>query len=64
MRIQYLTLAYTGMRIDGCITRRPQEIGPRVIRVRAPHDWSPKGYPRYTGGVRDVPVGQGRLRPA
>lgn len=64
MRAQYLTLAFTGMRIGEFVTRRPEEVGDDVIRIHARSDWAPKGHPRYEHGVRKIPVEQSRLLPA
>lgn len=64
MRAQYLTLAFTGMRIGEFVSRRPEEVTERVIRIIPHNDWSPKGWPGYEHGVRDIPIEQGRLAPA
>lgn len=65
MRAQYLTLAYTGMRIGEFITRRPEEVDlPRRIRILPREGWAPKGYPGYDHGVRDIPIHRARLLPA
>lgn len=65
MALQYVVLAYTGMRIGEFLSRRPEEIEPtRRVRIVAREDWHPKGWPRYQHGVRDIPVHQKVLRPA
>lgn len=65
MRAQYLTLAYTGMRFSEFASRTRDDVDPAsVIRIVGREDWAPKGWPRYTSGVRDIPVHQKRLRPA
>lgn len=64
MRAQYLTLAYTGMRIGEFMSRRPEEVGPDAIRIHPRADWAPKGWPRYDHGVRVIPIETARLRPA
>lgn len=64
MRTQYLALVYTGMRIGEFVSRRPEDVTPSVVRIDARDGWTPKGWPRYTHGVRNIPVEQGRLMPA
>lgn len=65
MALQYVVLAYTGMRIGEFISRRPEDIEPASrVRIVPRQDWHPKGWPRYAHGVRDIPVHQLVLRPA
>ena len=64
MRAQYATLALGGLRIDELMNIPPGHVHlPTHIHIGPWGDWAPKGYPRYTRGVRDVPVHRGTLLP-
>ena len=65
MRAQYLTLAYCGLRIGEFQNLPPEHMAiPGYVRL-APHgSWAPKGYPRYSHGIRDVPIHREKLLPA
>ncbi len=65
MRAQYATLALCGLRIGEFIHLRPQDVdlSEGRIKIRAQEDWAPKGYPRYTRGVGDIPIHRRRLLP-
>lgn len=64
MQVQYLALAFTGMRLGEFVSRRPEEVEDRVIRIYPRDGWSPKGWPKVQHGVRDIPIERRRLLPA
>lgn len=64
MRAQYATLVLCGLRIDEFVSLPPVHVYlPTHIEVAPWGTWSPKGYPRITRGVRDVPVHRAELLP-
>jgi integrase len=64
MAAQYATLTFTGLRIAEFMNLPPEHVKlPRVISVGPWGAWHPKGYPRNTRGVRDVPIHKADLLP-
>lgn len=64
MRAQYATLALAGLRIQEFIVLPPAHVHlPTHLHIGPWGDWAPKGYPRYTHGVRDVPIHRSVLLP-
>ena len=66
MRAQYATLTFAGLRIGEFVHLRPQDVDlPARIRIQdhGPAEWSPKGYPRWDHGIRDVPIHRTELLP-
>lgn len=64
LKAQYATLILCALRITEFFHLPPQHVHlPTHIHIGPWGDWAPKGYPRYTHGVGDVPIEQSLLRP-
>jgi len=64
MRAQYATLVFTGLRIREFTVLPPVHVKlPTVVSVGPWGTWAPKGYPRSTRGVRDIPIHRTELLP-
>lgn len=63
MKAQYATLVWTGLRIREFTTLPPVHVKPGVISVGPWGKWVPKGYPKSTRGVRDIPIHRTELGP-
>lgn len=57
LRAQYATLIFCGLRIDELLSLPPAHVRlPSHIHIGPFGGWKPKGFPKNTNGVRDVPI--------
>lgn len=64
MKAQYATLTWCALRIDEFMSLPPVHMSlPTHLTVAPWGTWKPKGYPRVTRAVRDVPIHRTELLP-
>lgn len=65
VKAAYALNVWCGLRISEFVHLRPQDVDleQRIVRIQVQESWSPKGWPRYTRGVRDIPIHREELLP-